>query len=41
MKNGDQMGTNFLLKWGPDGDPMWQKWGPILIFLENKNVHNQ
>ena len=28
FQNGDQMGTSFSVKWGPNGDLRQQKWGP-------------
>ena len=36
------MGTQFWVKWGPNGDPRQQKWGPKNVYFKidwNKQIH--
>ena len=35
VQNGDPMGTQFWVRWGPNGDLRQQKWGPKKRIFEN------
>ena len=35
FQNGDPMGTQFLVKWGPNGDPCQQNGDPKSACLQN------
>ena len=34
VQNGDPMGTQFLVRWGPNEDLRQQEWGPKSVFLK-------